>query len=418
MDIRFVLLALTAASLLISSTAHAWQQDDFIITCWCPPTATEQNMAVFAKDGYNLGSARPEELDNVAKHNLKALLLSDLFDSKTLDDPVKTQELDALIKRVKDHPALAGYHLTDEPGAGAFPSWGRMVAFIRERDPKHLAYINLFPTYATPEQLGVSADEIQRAKVGQPDNFAGAGTSADTIAAYREHLRGYLEIVKPELISYDHYHFLQGSDGEQYFLNLALIREAAQKSKLPFLNIIQACTIVPSWRLVNKDELRFLVYTTLAYGGRGISYFLHSGPKEYGGLYQEGVRMPLADDVAALNRELKVIGKELMKHESCGVYHTDPLPIGGEAVPKDSTIQVSGGEFVLGLFDNKSFMVVNRDYRKARVAKITLPPSTAAVREFVRSKGKWVGYASRDAKSLTVRLKPGDGRLFRMVLGM
>jgi 2-isopropylmalate synthase len=49
-------------------------------------------------------------------------------------------------------------------------------------------------------------------------------------------------------------------------------------------NIIEASIIEPSWRLVNKNELRFLVYTTLAYGGRGISYFLYWGPKSYGGL--------------------------------------------------------------------------------------------------------------------------------------
>ena len=46
--------------------------------------------------------------------------------------------------------------------------------------------------------------------------------------------------------------------------------------------------------------MRWLVYTTLAYGGKGISYFLYWGPKAYGGLYQDGVRTPLALDVAAL----------------------------------------------------------------------------------------------------------------------
>jgi hypothetical protein len=418
MDFRAVLLSLIAISLLTALPASAWKQSEFIVTCWCAPPVTESDMATYAADGYNLTWSPADGLDVVAKHHIKALLQDDLLKPDTLDDPAQAAKLDALIKRVMKHPALEGYYLTDEPGAASFPGWGKLVAFIRARDPKHLAYINLFPTYATPEQLGVSADAMDRNKVGLPSNFAGAGTSADTIAAYREHLRAYLKTVKPELISYDHYHFLKGMDGGQYFLNLELIREAAGQAKLPFLNIIEACMIEPSWRLVNKNELRFLVYTTLAYGGKGISYFLHSGPKAYGGLYQDGVRMPLADDVAVLNAELKTLGPEMMKLTNTAVYQTAPQPVGGAAVAADSPVKVSGGEFVLGLFGKPgkttAFMVVNRDYRKAATAQVTLS-GEMTVQEFDRRTGKWVAYPSAKSRDVAIPLEPGDGRLFRLV---
>ncbi len=55
-------------------------------------------------------------------------------------------------------------------------------------------------------------------------------------------------------------------------LNLALIRQAAEKAQLPFLNIAQTWTWTPSMRVPNADEMRYLVYTTLAYGAPGISY--------------------------------------------------------------------------------------------------------------------------------------------------
>ena len=95
------------------------------------------------------------------------------------------------------------------PGRARFPVWASWSPTCRERDPAHLAYINLFPTYANEAQLGVSADAAERAKVGYPQNFAGVGTSDKTVLAYREHLKKFIEIVKPDLISYDHYHFLQ-----------------------------------------------------------------------------------------------------------------------------------------------------------------------------------------------------------------
>ena len=76
------------------------------------------------------------------------MLTSDLLNPETLDDPAKRAQLDALIETVKNHPAMEAYYITDEPGAGAFPGLGKLVAYLRERDPAHLAYINLFPTYA------------------------------------------------------------------------------------------------------------------------------------------------------------------------------------------------------------------------------------------------------------------------------
>ena len=85
--------------------------------------------------------------------------------------------------------------LTDEPSAAAFADGGRLVAYLRQRDPGRVAYINLFPTYANNQQLG---------------------TQGDTVTAYREHLRRYVEQVKPDLISYDHYHFAVNGDNGQY----------------------------------------------------------------------------------------------------------------------------------------------------------------------------------------------------------
>ena len=55
-------------------------------------------------------------------------------------------------------------------------------------------------------------------------------------------------------------------DSANYFLNLKLVREAAQAANLPFLNIVQAATWTPSMRVPRPDEMRFLIYTTLAHG--------------------------------------------------------------------------------------------------------------------------------------------------------
>lgn len=427
MNIRWMLVAaiLGATSLVVGAeekaAANTWKQKQFIITCWMPPPATDENLSTFSAEHYNVTWASVKELDLVAKHGLRAMLRNGLLRPKVLDDPARLAKLDALIEKVKHHPALEAYFITDEPGAGAFAGLGKLVAYLKQRDPEHLAYINLFPTYATEKQLGVSADAAERAKVGLPTNFEGVGVSDKTVLAYREHVKQFIEIVKPDLISYDHYHFLKTGDGKQYFLNLALIRQAALEANRPFLNIIQGSNGVKSWRLPIPTEMRWLIYTTLAYGGRGISYFTYWGPKRFGGLYRDGKPGPLAKVVAALNAEVAKMGPVLLTLDSVGVYHTAPLPYGTEAVPVDAPVQIFGaGEFVLGLFaqagKTMGFMIVNRNYEKPAdaVLKVTIPGQS--IEELDRKTGKWSAGPSIDSdRTVHVKLGSGDGRLFRVV---
>jgi hypothetical protein len=397
----------------------AWTQKQFIITFWCPPPATDQALAAVAAEHYNLTWVPVEGLDAVAKHKLHAMLTSDLLNPATLDDAAKRAQLDTLIEKVKKHPAMDAYFITDEPGAGAFPALGKLVAYLRQRDPVHLAYINLFPSYANEAQLGVSADAAERARVGYPQNFAGVGASDKTVLAYRGYLAKFIKIVKPDLISYDHYHFMKKDDGKQYFLNLALVRDAAIEAGKPFLNIIQASLVEKVWRLPNPAETRFLVFTTMAYGGRGISYFTYWGPEAFVGLYREGKPSLMAKEVAVLNAEIGRFGPALMELDSTAVYHTAPLPYGTQAVPADAPVRLTGsGEFVLGLFGRKgqttAFMVVNRSYKQDAEAAVKVEIPGGKLQELDRKTGEWCdGPALGADRQVKIKLGPGDGRLLR-----
>lgn len=401
MELRCAVVLVCLITVLVcagAGSAAPWKQDRIMVTFWCPPPATDEALARVAAEHYTITWTPEAGIDVAARHGLRAMLQDGLLSPASLDDPAKKAQLDALIDRVKNHPALEAYYIIDEPNASAFPALGKLVAYLRERDPAHLAYINLFPTYANNDQLG---------------------TKGDVVTAYREHLRQYVEVVKPELISYDHYHFFKDRDGEQYFLNLALIRQAALDAHVPFLNIIQASDGEKVWRFPNGDEMRFLVYTTLAYGGRGISYFVYWGWTGYRGIYLEGKPTELEAPVAQLNEEIGILSPELMKLDSLGAYHTEPLPLGGEAVPADSPVQLVGpGELVLGLLGTggqvTSFMVANRSYAKRAAAKLRMPAGTRRVEEFDRSQKAWRNYTAPGADgAITVDLKRGDGRLFR-----
>jgi hypothetical protein len=301
-----------------------------------------------------------------------------------------------------------------------------LVAYLRAHDPKHLAYINLFPTYANEQQLGVKTDDALRSATPLSSGTQGLRNNDPVLLRYREYLNRFLTTVKPDLISYDHYHFFKDDktgaavDGKEYFLNLGLIRSAALESRKPFLNIIQADTIEKNWRLPNAEETRWLVFTTLAYGGRGISYFTYWGPPAYNGLYVDGKPAERLPAITALNHELSQFGRAMMKLQSVGVYHTAPVPYGADPLPPEAPLQLgTPGEFVIGFFGTsrktEAFMIVNRDYHNASEAVLKLNRSRATVEELDRITGRWskFGKPGRD-EALHIKLGAGDGRLFRL----
>ncbi len=308
-----------AAEAVPEGTAN-WQVGTPIVTYWAGPPLNDTVARQMAEGGFNVVWCSEQQLDTAHRHGLRAQLTDGLLSPATLDDPAARDKLDALIERVRNHPALYCYFITDEPSAGAFPDLGRLVAYLRERDPAHYAYINLFPTYANNKQLG---------------------TEGDTVTAYREHLRQYVEVVRPALISYDHYQFSTSGDNDQYFLNLAMIRQASQAAGLPFLNIVQACTWTPSMRVPGNDEMRYLVYTTLAYGAQGISYYVYCWPNHTGGIAQtDGTPTPIYHALKSLNREFTAIAAQLQSVRSLGVYHLGMTPPGSVPLPLDAVFRV------------------------------------------------------------------------------
>ncbi|MGQ9588967.1 MAG: hypothetical protein ACUVYA_01590 [Planctomycetota bacterium] len=382
-----------------SEPAGSWSVGEPIVTYWCGPPLTDAVLRQMVEGGFNLVWCHESELDLAARHGVRAHLTDGVLSPASLETPEGIARLDALIERVRRHPALYSYHIVDEPSAAQFPALGKLVAHIRERDPAHLAYINLFPTYASNEQLG---------------------TSGDVVTAYREHLRLYVEIVRPALLSYDHYQFMKGSDTTQYFLNLSMIRRAALEARVPFLAIVQASSWAPNVRVPNADELRYLVSTTAAYGAQGISYYIYCCPNHEGGIARpDGTPTPLYDALKSYNREFVAIAKELRALRSLGVGHTALAEPGCEPVPADAPFRIAGSSergsdrgFLLGLFGEGDrpthALAVNLDYAAGAVATVAGP---GPLESFDAASGAWSGSGRPE---IEVRFPPGGGKLLRL----
>lgn len=397
--LSFSLLVQNQAGQPSPEAAAGWKVGMPIVTYWAGPPMTDTTARQMADGGFNLVWCTEKELDTAQRHGLRAMLHDALLSPGSLDAPEQRGKLESLIDRVRRHPALYAFFITDEPSAAAFPALGRLVAFLRERDPAHLAYINLFPTYASNEQLG---------------------TKGDLVTAYAEHLKQYISVVKPALVSYDHYQFKAQGDGDQYFLNLAMIRRTSQESGVPFLNIVQACTWTPSMRVPNSDEMRYLVYTTLAYGAQGISYYVYCCQGHTGGIaLPDGTPTPIYDALKTLNREFVTIARETQPLRSIAVYHTALKEQGCEPLPPSCVFKLeqSGRDadnkrgLVLGLFGQADkpthVLLANLDYREARTATLVGPGRLA---RFQASANRWEPAVKQ---RLELELAPGGGVLVK-----
>ena len=409
LNILVLIGMLAGLGLLHAAGAPSWTVGTPIVTYWCGPNMTDAAARQMAEGGWNLVWCGEKDLDVAQRHGLRAQIQDGLLTPAALDDPKQREKLDALVDRVRQHPALYSYFITDEPSASQFSGLGRLVQYLRERDPGHLAYINLFPTYASNEQLG---------------------TKGDKIAAYKEHLRLFIEQVKPALISYDHYQFGVSEDTGQYFLNLALIRRASLDAGLPFLNIVQASTWAPSMRVPTPDEMRYLVYTTVAYGAQGISYYIYTCSGHTGGMANaDGTPTPLYHAMKTLNREFVALTRELQPLRSLGVYHAGMLPEGAEPLSKDAAFafdpplpalkyqpreRVRGA--LLGCFGvaGKNSMApthalaVNLDYKAETVLGVH---SAKPLELFDATSGRWITATN---SRVELKLPPGGGRLVRV----
>lgn len=350
-----------------------------------------------AAESFNLVPAPEQALDTAQRYKLKVLLQDPRLTPAWLKTPASRKGLDALIERVKTKPSMGFYYLLDEPTSKQeFEEWAKLSRYIKERDPLHPSFFNLHPIYAELSTY--------------PHNEAG----------YRQYIRDFIAIVKPALLSYDHYHFFEKFispyDGKQYFSNLNIIREEAQRAGIPFMNIIQSSKFLKRWRFPNEDELRWLVYTTLAHGGRGISYFTYEGDK-YPGLYRDGIPTRLAAAASKLNAEMKLLSMPLSSTQCQAVYHTGLLPEGAAGIPADSPVQVTESDFILGLFGDKpknvnQFLIVNRHYNAWYLTSVKIAKAKV-LEEFDRTSGKWVQMPPPKIDGWSLKIEAGDGRLFR-----
>ena len=370
--------------------------EEFAVLPWGWTPNDPQVLETIRDCGFNLaGFVAPDALDNVASAGLKGIVsegsvhVSDT--AAELDDAEIERRVTALVSQVGGHAALFGYYLRDEPGAKAYPGLGKWAEAFRKADPESLAYINLFPNYASPAQMD------------RP--------------TYEEYVASYVEIVQPEFISYDHYALMDdGSLRDKYFANLEIIRKTALQHDLPFWNIVLSNAHF-NYAEPSPAGFRFQLYTTLAYGARGISYFTYFTPAignyRLGPIDQFGNKTPTWDILREVNLQLHRLGPIYITLKSVNVFHHPDVPEGSSGIETSRFIEaLAGRDLMAGEFEDTEgrpfVMVVNKSLHHSTTFGVT--PKEPGKMEFVNPYTGTINHWAGENNWLA----PGQGMLLAL----
>lgn len=377
-------------------------QRDFVISMWVDPPVDEradERYKEMADAYFNLviggfGAHTPEEVEKQLevchKHGLGLLV------RPTGDDAAD----------YPDGPACWGYSLRDEPNAAEFPALAEQVAAVRRERPGKLAYINLFPGYASAGALGTET--------------------------YDEHVRQFVDITDIDVLSMDHYPIFKpdGDGRDAYCTDLAVMREHALRKGIPFWNFFNIMPYGPHTD-PTESQVRWQVFTSLAYGAKGVMYFCYYTPGP-GGEFPKGGAIIARDDrrtdhyyqARRLNEQLRNLGPTLMKLTSTGVYRVTPEDDPEEALAGSPIVNITRDgvdpphDYLVGAFqheDGRRAVLLN-NYRFAFTAwpTVTFDVPTEQVLEV----DPWTGAErpviddSPGMDGLQLSLLDGGGRLF------
>jgi hypothetical protein len=344
------------------------------------------------------GFVKPEDLDKVHAAGLQAFVYDPRcyqYDFRNVNADEAQANAASLAAEVGAHPALAGYCIKDEPHASEFPGLAKIAAAFREADPSHPVYINLFPDYATQEQLGTET--------------------------YEEYVRLYIETVQPQFVSYDHYALFEDAPlRPSYFANMEVIRRLSAQNELPFWNIVLANSHF-TYAEPSPAGMRFQLYTTLAYGGKGISWFTYIAPEvgnyRLAPIDQFGNLTPTWDHLRNVSLQLEQLAPTLIELVSQRVYHFGEIPAGCRPTPASAWVKGIRGahqQFLVGEFlhtqDGSRWLVlVNKDLQHSSNFALELSEPEMSLEQLSPFNGKLVPLAGEDNW-----LAPGQGAVMRL----
>jgi len=301
-----------------------------------------------------------------------------------------------------DSSRIVGYSLKDEPLVGDYPGLSEAVEYVYKNDDRGAIPIMDFrPNWSVPYKRW---------------NMT-----------YETYFERFLDEVHPSMTLNCHYAVMRdGSTRPVYYANIEYFRKKSLEYDIGFMGfpLITAHKFPNNpnidYRMPSESDIRWMVYTYLAYGAQGIWWYNWRIRDDrfmtsiIDGDSGEPTRYyPIVQD---LNSEIQDIGQTLLSLRSTGVYHL------GENTPPGTTrfadgcipslLGLSGDDFIAGVFehaddpndDSVYVMFVNKRHEAD-----TVPQDLKAKLTFIAHPEYWdVVPLSKENGHYTIKRDKGD----------
>ena len=173
-----------------------------------------------------------------------------------------------------------------------------------------------------------------------------------------------------------------------------------------------------------EAQLRWQIYTSIAYGAKGVLYFCYWTPRgrvfSKGGaiITAEGRKTRHYEQAKRINHGIKNLGPTLMQLTSTGVYRVEPDDDPSTALGDTPIASLTKGDYLVGVFkhaDGRQAVLLN-NYSFAYTAwpTVEFDVPVEQVWEVCKETGKEIPIVddSPAMEGLQLSLDSGEGRLF------
>lgn len=334
--------------------------EEFVIMPWGETPTDSTTLNEIYDCGFNLaGFVGTGDLKRISHAGLKAIVYDNSIQvgdaESKLSEAEISKRVNGIVEKTANDNSVFGYYLRDEPGSAIFPGLKRWKDAWTRATPQKMAYINLFPVYASNEEQLQAKD-------------------------YEDYLEKYVSTVKPTFISYDNYSLMKGDSLRKgYFENLGAVRNIALKNNIPFWNIVLSNSHF-EYAEPSYPGLCFQLYTTLAYGGKGISYFTYFAPRSgnyrFAPIDQFGHKTPTWFILQNVNLQMHAIGKAYTKLKSVNVFHSPAMTECKDGIESSHFLSsLTGDNLLVGEFEDINetpyIIVVNKSLVKSQYVDLS-----------------------------------------------
>lgn len=212
------------------------------------------------KEGISSKADMLHLLDEAQDKGIRCILhdqrMNDWWPDK-FDEERMTAVIRAINEDFGSHPAVAGYHVLDEPGVYGPEEVKGSIAMHRlaKKLAPHLQhFVNLHPWHMT--------------------DLSTSGLMDRPNMRYTDVLEEYAQLAELDYFCYDCYSQMKpGETGfNMYFRNLEMYREAAKRRGIPYWTTL-LCTEHYNYRAPSMGDFRWQVNTAAAHGCKGLLWF-------------------------------------------------------------------------------------------------------------------------------------------------